>query len=346
VTRSHSKRRGHAEESALRLPPSAFTLVELLVVITIIGILIALLLPAVQAAREAARRMQCSNNLKQIGIALHCYHETHSTFPPPGISENEISWIVMILPYLELQTLHDQFSFDYGFYGEPAYPNNRKNYLASQHRLSMCLCPSATNERVTVTYDNHGLDPAGSQFPYTSHYVGILGPAGFGSQVINPATGGEYPWLGASCYGVIGNTGAFALPKGVTMMEITDGSSNTLMVGEYSWWNEDALSDRHRSWMRNNGYCGDPISAWVSCLMCQPSVTVSGAMCQSKNIIMPLNSKTNGASINDTSLGSEHGNGANFLRCDGSTPFVSDAVYLDLYYSLSSRNGVEPISAE
>jgi prepilin-type N-terminal cleavage/methylation domain-containing protein len=91
-----------------------FTLVELLVVIAIIGILVAMLLPAVQAAREAARRSQCTNNLKQLSLAMLTYHQAVGKFPPPGISSNQVSWLVLILPYLEQKPLHDQFDFNQG----------------------------------------------------------------------------------------------------------------------------------------------------------------------------------------------------------------------------------------
>src|SRR6187455_1336232 len=97
----------------------AFTLVELLVVIAIIGVLVALLLPAVQAARESARRMKCTNNLKQLGLALHNHHDTFGVFPAaddeipnPAGGTWKHSWIVRVLPYLEQQALHDQYKFD------------------------------------------------------------------------------------------------------------------------------------------------------------------------------------------------------------------------------------------
>ncbi len=137
-TQSRAAQTGAPERDSLSplpspLSPRAFTLVELLVVITIIGILIALLLPAVQAAREAARRMQCSNNLKQIGLALHNYHTAIGTFPSgyisaygdPGYpSSNDLGpgwgWAAMMLPYIELGNLHDQIRFD----EDIAHPDN------------------------------------------------------------------------------------------------------------------------------------------------------------------------------------------------------------------------------
>jgi len=108
-----------------RAPRWGFTLVELLVVIAIIGILVALLLPAIQAAREAARRSQCANNLKQLGVALHNYHDIHQrlcwnydsgdgTYPgQPRGQWNQLSWIVKALPYMEQQGLHDQIAVEY-----------------------------------------------------------------------------------------------------------------------------------------------------------------------------------------------------------------------------------------
>ena len=122
-----------------------FTLVELLVVIAIIGILIALLLPAVQSAREAARRMQCTNNLKQQGLGLHSYHATHNRFPSgmhcfSGV--HGYSWGAVILPFLEQGVASDQINFDEPYYAGNMDPNESMNWQTMQIPMDVYICPS------------------------------------------------------------------------------------------------------------------------------------------------------------------------------------------------------------
>ncbi len=136
-------------------PKSGFTLVELLVVITIIGILIALLLPAVQAAREAARRLQCSNNLKQLGLAAHNHHTAIGTFPVEflGLQTGRGNWgaSVMLLPYLEQQAMYDQLKPD-----GKELPTLSAQPLMAQP-ISVFLCPSNGGRRTNSFFGDHGL---------------------------------------------------------------------------------------------------------------------------------------------------------------------------------------------
>jgi len=141
---------------ALSRSTRGFTLVELLVVIAIIGILVALLLPAVQAAREAARRMSCSNNIKQIGIAFHNYHDTHKKLPAPYVlcrldmlgaplpgpaGDTAHAWGTALLPFMEQQPLYDQFDINVPFFS-PFGPYTYDNQTPSQERVEVFQCPS------------------------------------------------------------------------------------------------------------------------------------------------------------------------------------------------------------
>lgn len=196
-----------------------FTLVELLVVIAIIGVLIALLLPAVQQAREAARRMSCSNNMKQIGIALHNYHDTYRAFPAGylyrgGNGKCNYGWAVAILPFVEQQNFYDQLNP-----GKiPLYQRYNGSSTAAdkallQHRLEAFICPS-----------DAGPDLAKSQqFSSTDHFdvavANYIGCAGWSNTP-------HYPVKNQDAGGLLwGNSF-------LNFADIIDGTSNTLMVAE------------------------------------------------------------------------------------------------------------------
>jgi prepilin-type N-terminal cleavage/methylation domain-containing protein len=186
---------------------SAFTLIELLVVIAIIAILISLLLPAVQQAREAARRSQCKNNLKQLGLAMHNYHDVYNVFPPAGVwmlntvtSSAHWSLQARLLPYLDQANMTNMINFDYAYKGAPA---GVQNEAVSQTRVAVFLCPSE---------------------PYSQQKDSGRWPICYGANmgrffVWNP-TNGQF------------GTGAFGPNSRTSTRDFTDGTSNTLMFAE------------------------------------------------------------------------------------------------------------------
>ena len=210
----------------------AFTLVELLVVIAIIGVLVALLLPAVQAAREAARRSQCANNLKQLGLGLHNYHDTYKTFPPMagGTTHTDTSWdpgswfsngerhstYFFLLPFMEQKPLHDQIlaGLPEGSMGSirPQGPNGMRPYSAYRVKIPGYLCPSDSQA------DRGGWDTATAAISYAVN----CGDSSIGLDgTWNP-----------SIVGATTNRGVFGFRIGNTMADIRDGTSNTLAFSE------------------------------------------------------------------------------------------------------------------
>lgn len=298
----------------------AFTLVELLVVVAIIGILVALLLPAVTSARKAARKLECGNNLKQIGLALHNYHGEHQVFPPGGYCNNELSWHVHILPYLEQPALYDKFSFNSG-----GYVNSAKSGL-SANLLSGYICPASPVDRsnlskfltnpppgITNVYQErwppeiHNINDT-----FTTHYIGNMGPVG-----ANPG-GGSYGFDSTGSHGGFSTDGVFTKDRVFGMREIRDGTSNTFAVGEISW----KKYKKYRSWVRGCTQSGEKMSGC-------------------KNINQPINQGQELGDFNDGAFGSQHPGGTHFLLCDGSVQFVSEGVDYGVFLSTASRASSE-----
>ncbi|PQO45898.1 DUF1559 domain-containing protein [Blastopirellula marina] len=181
---------------------SGFTLVELLVVIAIIGVLIALLLPAVQQAREAARRAQCNNNLKQIGLALHMYNDTFSKLPPSSVASTDktiFAWSALILPQMEQKNLYDRLDPTSRSFGAVL----TSDVTALQSPVDTFVCPSDPTGKLN---DNRPFDISGT--------------------LTNTAKS-NYP----GCLGNYTSKGAFT-STGIKLKDVTDGLSNTIFVGE------------------------------------------------------------------------------------------------------------------
>jgi prepilin-type N-terminal cleavage/methylation domain-containing protein/prepilin-type processing-associated H-X9-DG protein len=304
---------------------NAFTLVELLVVIAIIGILVALLLPAVQAAREASRRAQCVNNLKQIGLGINNYASAKKYFPPGsdlprvvypvgGVGRGT-SMFVLLLPYLEETTIYDQFESYAKGSGWMAFIDLAPIEL-QQTPIRLYHCPSRSG---------------GEGVPEHKDYFGIVG----GVKRLGPALTG---WVYTDGLFQLGN-----LP--VKFSKITDGTSHTIGVGEcvhpgpanlaannrwregfYPWWIADGAA-----------VCSYP--------SCQPSDSFNywRFLRQTEN---PINSNITpypwewGHAV---PMGSEHKGGANFLYGDGHVQFIEDAINKTIYDGLATYNGAENI---
>lgn len=305
-----------------------FTLIELLVVIAIIAILIALLLPAVQKVREAAARMQCQNNIRQLAIGLHSYQDAMKAFPKANQHPTQLSWHVFILPYIEQQNLFSLFSISGTNYNaSPPAPPTPNNQLACENRVAIYQCPSCPVQKMLTGGPGNSVnssEPVGGVVPWTTHYYGVMGPSG-----TNIVTSQAYDVYTTASYGPIGKQGIFiadttnAIDQGVKHGDITDGTSNTLLLGEISWY---LPGSRFRTWIRGCNGAGTPIEPdWCA-----------GAKTVNKGINI-----TGVNTFNDIAFGSVHAGGANFALGDGSVRYIHDRIDMDVYLGLASRNGGE-----
>jgi len=354
----------------VRTSRRGFTLIELLVVISIIGVLIALLLPAVQGAREAARRAQCTNNLKQLGLAVHNYHSTYNVVPAmcmyPG-GQSDLSqgwcptWVIPLLPYIEQSVLASSYNFSapaviYAAPGFSGYENTTTMYT----QISTFLCPSE-NEPVRVSLNA------------TSNYAGNYGgPGQIGlnsGTIVALANAGGYP-------------GSFR-PGPVTLEGIRDGTANTAMFSErlhglsgnpvvkpgpedgkrgiYNVSGGNATSgsaganalvaacktlpqsttSANSDRFANNMYAGYPLHVGQ---MNYNHVGAPNSMpCHDTNDVGWL---TYVGPLGSAPATSNHPGGVNVTMSDGSVRFVKDSVALNVWWGLGTRQGREVISSD
>ncbi|MBI3862954.1 MAG: DUF1559 domain-containing protein [Planctomycetia bacterium] len=283
-----------------------FTLIELLVVIAIIAVLVALLLPAVQQAREAARRTQCKNNLMQVGIALQNYDMAHECLPPGSIDPNRpirseakgyhVGWIVQSLPYLDQANTFRNFDLAGGVYS----PVN--NAPRGVH-LNVLMCPSNPSGRIT------GMG--------TTTYAGVH------HHVEAPID--------------IDNSGVMFLNSSVRYRDIADGSSNTIFVGEHSDVDPLGWASGTRSTLRNGGAFTGGLAGFRGGATPKPGTgTVAG--------LPGANAPANGAEravLEVGGFGSVHAGGAHFVFGDSSVRFISENINPQVFQNLANRHDGE-----
>lgn len=322
---------------------SGFTLVELLVVIAIIGVLIALLLPAVQQAREAARRIQCNNQIKQLGLALHNYHDTYQKFPAgahmgdgkdtsctlstPSGKWRGIPWTVAILPFLEQTNLYDQVNMTGQFVCTKQESGDAANMTVWSTSLEAFQCPSFPAKS---TENNH------------TNYYGVMG-GGTDTQGYCQSSN-----VGRKFY----NNGILFQNSRTNFASIVDGSSNTFLVGETRY----QLLDGGRS---DNHYLG-----WASTSRGQGS-SVTGTLAAAQIQINSCDGTCNGdrydtvfdsaggsytvpgslgQGLHQRTFGSYHPGGCLFLLGDASSHFVPETIDLNVYRNLGIRDDGNVVS--
>ena len=327
-----------------RLPYPAFTLVELLVVIAIIGVLVALLLPAIQAARESARRTQCLNQIRQVGLASMNYADAIGHFPP-SVDTGPYSYLALTLPYFEGKNLQDLINFS-------ARWDFAENDTARSTTLPFLKCPSQKSVEPMIQFNKTGAFETGVESELRAHYWAVNGakldPDKVPEDLQLVSSGydpcpGEEPFELGACGGQYSSRGGHALNgimypvSKIKHGQITDGTSNTFLIGEASWdfgddiagwyagaafWEE--YDEEKIAWFmgpKGDGY-------WIY-NAAQILYGIKQASYDKDKFNTPEE-----AARSEASFGSQHPGGCNFCLADGSGRFVSeeaDLIVLKLF---------------
>jgi prepilin-type N-terminal cleavage/methylation domain-containing protein len=374
---------GMKDDLERKLRPG-FTLVELLVVIAIIGILIALLMPAIQSVRQAARRVQCANNIRQIGLAVHNFHDSMGYIPTtttgPDVSSNPqvggfYSWLAMVLPQVEQGNLHGLIDFSLPL-------SDHTNYSSGSSYLDYSISPQHPNAVAAGTIVSTYLCPSDPHGVVQSHDGGErLAPGSYAGNVGWPRSShyrGEVPITKQNGFFGLANPlspDSWHVPK-VRFKDITDGLSNTAAIAERKISVLRVIEASFGTFVDPNedvnmqSYCGSGLGArsldvWVNYV---GSVSESDPRYSDKHghswmsgwtfaantymHAMPINQKNGhiyggeGIGYNIVTPGSYHYGGINVQMADGSTRFVSESIDLPVWWSLGSCNGGEVVESE
>ena len=294
-----------------------FTLIELLIVIAIIGILIALLLPAVNSTREAARRTQCRNNVKQIALAMHGHHESHGVFPAGARSRHYGTWVVDLFPYIEQDAMFDQYVLTSRYQYSP-------NVEVLSNRVAVYTCPSDTPISSWTFCD----------IPNYNYAVNLGNTSNFREPTWNGVTFSTGPFHSSNNGGTSDpNTPVYGFAH------LRDGSSQTLMIGEIRQGQNDDDLRGLTTWGPGCGFTAhnapnSPTPDYLDNGWCPAaSQTIAQWPCQPATSANPVNATAR----------SRHTGGVNTAFCDGSVHFISNDIDITTWRNLSTMRGGEVV---